>query len=152
METSSIAGARHRLIIRAKESGASRSATSAALPTAQDSACAFKDAHAVSLCDALIGLLSETLDVPTQQLRARTRCSPSIARARQIGMYLAHVSLGLKMAEVATGFARHKSTVVHACHMIEDMRDDGDFDAFIARHERIIRVILEGTWDASVGN
>ncbi|MEL6201579.1 MAG: helix-turn-helix domain-containing protein [Pseudomonadota bacterium] len=103
--------------------------------------------RAISLCDGLISLLSETLEVPSELLRATSRCNASVARARQTGMYLAHVSLGLSMAQVASGFARNKSTVVHACHTIEDLRDDEVFDAFVARQERIIKVIQEGSWN-----
>lgn len=151
METISSTGARYRLVVGGKASDVDQSANPRSLPSCQDATSALEAEHAVSLCDGLIDLLGETLEVPTELLRARSRCSASIARARQIGMYLAHVSLGLTMAQVAIGFARHKSTVVHACHMIEDMRDDEDFDAFIARQERIIRIIVEGTWDASAG-
>ncbi|MEO1747567.1 MAG: helix-turn-helix domain-containing protein, partial [Pseudomonadota bacterium] len=103
--------------------------------------------RAIALCDGLISLLSETLDIPSDLLRATSRCGASVARARQTGMYLAHVSLGLTMAQVASGFARNKSTVVHACHTIEDLRDDDAFDAFVARQERIIKIIQEGNWN-----
>ncbi|MEM1376984.1 MAG: helix-turn-helix domain-containing protein [Pseudomonadota bacterium] len=107
----------------------------------------------VAMCDALLDLLSEILEVPSSMLRSSTRSSASVARGRQIGMYLAHTCLGLPMSHVASGFSRNKSTVVHACHTIEDMRDDPTFDAFIARQERIIAVIKQGQWHAaSVAN
>ena len=47
-------------------------------------------------------------------------------------MYVTHVTLGMSMPEVGRGFARDRTTVRHACHLIEDMRDDVDFDRAIA--------------------
>ena len=55
-------------------------------------------------------------------------------------MYVGHVTLGLKMTEVGAGFGRDKSTVVHSCHTIEDMRDDEDFDLIVARVESLVSV------------
>ena len=56
---------------------------------------------------------------------------------RQIGMYVAHTAFGLAMREVAAGFARDRTTVMHACHLVEDMRDDTEFDAIASTFERI---------------
>jgi hypothetical protein len=52
-------------------------------------------------------------------------------------MYVTHVTLGLKMTEVAKGFGRDRSTIVHACHLIEDMRDQVEFDRIVGVVERI---------------
>ncbi len=43
-------------------------------------------------------------------------------------MYVAHVTLRLSMADIGRGFGRDRTTVVYACHLIEDLRDDDDFD------------------------
>lgn len=147
MNSNAIAGARHRLVRDTRDINPAHLAVdSNQVSTTRGNS----DGHeqAICLCDGLINLLSETLEVPSRLLRSTSRCNASVARARQIGMYLAHVSLGLTMAQVASGFARNKSTVVHACHTIEDLRDDEDFDAFVARQERIINIITEGYWDA----
>jgi hypothetical protein len=53
------------------------------------------------------------------------------ALARQIAMYLAHVGFGLSMAEVGRAFGRDRTTVVHACHRIEDRRDETRFDQLL---------------------
>lgn len=71
-------------------------------------------------------------------LLASTREAP-VAAARQLAMYLAHVGLGLSQHQVAVGFARHRRTVSHACHRVEDRRDDADFDALLADIECQIR-------------
>ena len=58
------------------------------------------------------------------------------AFARQIAMYLAHVGFGLSMAEVGRAFGRDRTTVVHACHLIEDRRDEGRFDQVLDHLEQ----------------
>ena len=58
------------------------------------------------------------------------------AFARQIAMYLAHVGFGLSMAEIGRAFGRDRTTVVHACHLIEDRRDDIRFDLMLDHLEQ----------------
>jgi chromosomal replication initiation ATPase DnaA len=43
-------------------------------------------------------------------------------------MYLAHVSCGLTLTEVGHLFARDRTTVAHACIVVEDRRDEVPFD------------------------
>jgi chromosomal replication initiation ATPase DnaA len=57
-----------------------------------------------------------------------TRGAPDAAFARQVGMYLAHVGFGLSLTEVGHLFARDRTTVAHACTLVEDRRDDRCFD------------------------
>ena len=59
------------------------------------------------------------------------RGSPAEARARQVAMYLLRASLGMSLSRVARAFSRDRSTVSHACHVIEDLRDDPDFDIWV---------------------
>ncbi len=59
------------------------------------------------------------------------RGSPAEARARQVAMYLLRASLGMSLSRVARAFGRDRSTVSHACHVIEDLRDDPDFDLWV---------------------
>jgi len=62
------------------------------------------------------------------RLWVQTRGSPSAAFARQVAMYLAHVGCGLTLTEVGHLFARDRTTVAHACIVIEDRRDEVPFD------------------------
>ncbi|MEL7127957.1 MAG: helix-turn-helix domain-containing protein [Pseudomonadota bacterium] len=57
------------------------------------------------------------------------------AMARQVAMYSVYVGFGLSLARVAAAFNRDRSTVAHACRRIEDRRDDGLFDAWLASFE-----------------
>ena len=59
-------------------------------------------------------------------------------------MYVSHVVLGLSMTEVGKGFGRDRTTVMHACHLVEDLRDDEDFDHIIARTEHIVAAAFRG--------
>ena len=51
-----------------------------------------------------------------------------MALARQVAMYLAHVGCGLSLTETGRLFERDRTTVAHACGVIEDRRDDPIFD------------------------
>jgi hypothetical protein len=64
---------------------------------------------------------------------ARPRAAAFI---RQVAMYLAHVGFGLSMARVGRAFGRDRTTVVHACHVIEDRRDEVRFDALLDHLEQ----------------
>jgi len=97
-----------------------------------------RNAASVELCDALIDLLSAAFGVCGKELRSPLRGRREVSGIRQIGMYIAHTSFGMAMSEVAVGFSRDRTTVMHACHLVEDRRDDEDFDAIISSFERIV--------------
>lgn len=97
-------------------------------------------ARSAAVCDCVIDLIAVFFNVSGRQLRSPRRTTRAVARVRQVGMYVSHVTLGMTMTAVGAGFGRDKSTVVHACHTIEDMRDDEDFDLIVARVERLVTV------------
>ena len=86
----------------------------------------------------VITLVSKTKNVPLRVLINRSRCRAPAARARQLAMYLSYVMLGRTLAEIGGVFGRDRTTVSHACALIEDMRDDPDFDAEVCRLESCI--------------
>jgi len=57
-------------------------------------------------------------------LFAPTRGGPRTSLARQIAMYLAHTGFELSFETISRVFDRDRSTVSHACHVVEDGRDD----------------------------
>jgi chromosomal replication initiation ATPase DnaA len=93
----------------------------------------------IAKCDAVIDLIGALFDIPGRELRRPGRSTTGISRTRQIAMYVAHVALQLSMAEVGRGFGRDRTTVLYACHLVEDMRDDPEFDGVVATAERIVR-------------
>jgi chromosomal replication initiation ATPase DnaA len=70
---------------------------------------------------------------------AATRGAPRAALARQVAMYLAHVVHRLDFAAVGRLFGRDRTTVSHACRLVEDLRDDAWFDRRVAALERACR-------------
>jgi chromosomal replication initiation ATPase DnaA len=74
--------------------------------------------------------------VPTRQLLMPNRGEADVALARQLAMYLMHVVLGRIYLDVGRFFGRDRTTVSHACAVIEDLRDDPQFDSEVARLER----------------
>jgi hypothetical protein len=67
---------------------------------------------------------------------------------RQISMYVCHVALRIPQNDIATAFSRDRSTVGHACHVVEDRRDDPVFDDFVSTMERVV-VSVFGTLEVA---
>ncbi len=76
---------------------------------------------------------------PLEEIAAPTRRSKDAALARQTAMYLSHIAFGMSLARVAAAFHRDRTTVSHACHVIEDRREDPRFDAHLDRLEAFLR-------------
>lgn len=70
-------------------------------------------------------------EVPLRELRATTRRKARTAFARQVAMYLVHIAYGLTLTQVGNLFRRDRTTVAHACIIIEDCRDDLAFDVML---------------------
>lgn len=77
--------------------------------------------------------------VSLSDLYGATRGTQPVSMARQVAMYLTHVSFGLSLARVASAFMRDRSTVAHACHLVEDRRDDPEFDDLLEALEIAVR-------------
>jgi hypothetical protein len=79
------------------------------------------------------------LGVPVGTINSRSRgCSP-VAFGRQLAMYLCHVAFEMSLTRVAHAFRRDRSTVGHACHLVEDRREDPQFDAWVNALEAALR-------------
>ncbi len=106
---------------------------------------------AVSQGDAVIDLIAAIFGVDGRDLRKPTRCGIQVGRIRQVAMYVAHVTLQLTLTEVGIVFGRDRTTATHACHRIEDLRDDPDFDALMDRVERTVARTLRADGGAMYG-
>lgn len=91
----------------------------------------------LDLCEGMIDIASALFNVSGKELRRPGRTSLGVSRVRQIAMYVAHVVLRISMSDVGRGFGRDRTTVLHACHLVEDLRDDADFDRMVAMTERV---------------
>lgn len=72
--------------------------------------------------------VTQVFGIADHDLRRATRGRAKVALARQVAMYLAHVGGGLSLTETGRLFDRDRTTVAHACGIIEDRRDDPLFD------------------------
>jgi hypothetical protein len=84
--------------------------------------------------------------VPLRRDRRRTIC-----HVRQIAMYVCHVALRIPLQEIGLAFGRDRTTAGHACHVVEDRRDDPAFDDFVAAVERMVGLVFSASGIASQG-
>lgn len=91
------------------------------------------------LIEAAIG---DVFGVERRDLSAQSRGKAPVALARQAAMYLAHVTCGLSLTDVGLVFTRDRTTVAHACAVIEDRRDDPVFDRALELMEWIIPTLV----------
>ncbi len=81
---------------------------------------------------------SYALDIPVEEIIGDERGSLDIAFARKVAIYLCHVGFEMSLARVAHAFARDRSTIAHACHVIEDRRDESDFEIWMSALEAML--------------
>jgi chromosomal replication initiation ATPase DnaA len=93
-------------------------------------------------CDDVIALVARQKRVPIRLLTHKSRSRLPVARARQLAMYLSHVVLGRTLLEIGEAFGRDRTTVSYACAVIEDMRDDPQFDDEVSGLERQIEATM----------
>lgn len=85
------------------------------------------------------------VQMPTPCAEAQT-----ITHVRQVGMYIAHVILSIPYGTIAIAFGKDRTTVAHACRVVEERRDAQEYDRFIEFCERCVSAALlagEGTLD-----
>lgn len=96
---------------------------------------------------AMAGLVAAAHGVTVEQLLQANRGPADLALARQLAMYLAHTLLRRNMAEVGVLFGRDRTTVAHACALIEDRRERARFDEMVADIEARLAVHGSGRED-----
>ncbi len=82
--------------------------------------------------------VAHVFNVRHESLRASTRGKAQVALARQVAMYVCHTSLAYSLTTVGHLFDRDRTTVGHACRLVEDLRDDSDFDTMMMCLERVV--------------
>jgi chromosomal replication initiation ATPase DnaA len=94
------------------------------------------------LRELLEAIVAGGFDIEEDRLRLPSRGFARTALARQAAMYLAHVVCSLTKAEAGRLFERDRTTVHHACLVIEQRRDDDDFNLALDYLERILRIVV----------
>jgi chromosomal replication initiation ATPase DnaA len=92
------------------------------------------------LTDCLLveATVAASFGLPRAILKAPSRCPAQVAFARQIAMYTAHIWLGLNLTEVGRHFHRDRTTVAHACKVVEDRRDNPQVDRIVSAIEATV--------------
>ena len=96
-----------------------------------------RDEQILELCEGMIDITAALFNVSSKEIRKPGRSSLGVSRVRQVAMYVAHVVLRLSMNDIGRAFGRDRTTVLYACHLVEDLRDDTDFDRIITMTERV---------------
>jgi chromosomal replication initiation ATPase DnaA len=96
-----------------------------------------REERTLELCEAMIDVTAALFNVSSKDIRKPGRTNLGVARVRQVAMYVAHVVLRLNMTDIGKAFGRDRTTVMYACHLIEDLRDDDEFDRIITMTERV---------------
>lgn len=101
-----------------------------------------REDRTIELCEAMIDIAAALFNVPSKAIREPGRSPLGVSRVRQVAMYVAHVVLRLNMSVIGKAFGRDRTTVLYACQLIEDLRDDPDFDRIITMTERVALAAL----------
>ncbi len=99
----------------------------------------WRSADPDGLCRESQQIVARAFQIAACDLRQPSRCRPEIALARQAATYLANVAGGVAFRDVARVFGRHPSTVAHACHRIEDLRENLLLDRSLSLLEGALR-------------
>ena len=94
-----------------------------------------------AFCLIAARLASSASGVPIKAISSSSSGPRRVSSARQIAMYLAHTVGGLPLPRVAEYFGRDRTTAAYACRLVEDRRDDREFDAQLGLLEDLMRAI-----------
>ena len=83
--------------------------------------------------------VAEATGVGLTELCSVKRGGVRTAFARQMAMYLCHLTFKLSAYQLARAFGRDRTTVRHALHRIEELREDRDLDRMLSWLETMLR-------------
>ncbi|WP_377295729.1 helix-turn-helix domain-containing protein [Rhizobium sp. SGZ-381] len=93
-------------------------------------------------CGVVRHLVGEVLMLMGDRPQMRRDRRRALIHIRQISMYVCHVSLGIPQSEIGEAFGRDRTTVGHACAVVEERRENAAFDDFVATIERIANAMF----------
>ena len=95
-----------------------------------------------TVCRVVRQMVAELIMLSGDRVLARRDRRRMACHVRQISMYVCHVALSMPQHDIGIAFGRDRTTVSHACHVVEDRRDDPFFDDFVSAVERIVIAIF----------
>ncbi|MEA3535569.1 helix-turn-helix domain-containing protein [Rhizobium sp. CC-YZS058] len=93
-------------------------------------------------CSAVRQITAEMVMLVEDRMVFRRDRRRATTHVRQIAMYVCHVALQLSLTEIGQAFGRDRTTVGHACNVVEDRRDDPRFDDFVSAVERVVTAVF----------
>ncbi len=99
----------------------------------------FTDQSKIELISILV---SDVFHVPVYVLFLAQRGKAKHALARQVAMYLLHICLGKTFSDIGRIFDRDRTTVSHACQLIEDRRENFNMDWTLSLLEQSVSALL----------
>lgn len=120
----------------------SETAAHALQGTADDASCASSITGPASLplatvCRIVRQITAELSMMTMDRTLVRRDRRRANCHIRQIAMYVCHVGLRISLSDIGLAFGRDRTTVGHACNVVEDRRDDPAFDEFVSAVERL---------------
>ncbi len=95
-----------------------------------------------SVCRISAQITTEMVMLAGHRVQMRRDRRRTLCHVRQIAMYVCHVALQIPLHEIGKAFGRDRTTVGHACHVVEDRRDDPAFDDFVSAVERTVNSVF----------
>lgn len=83
------------------------------------------------VCTLARGCVAEVFGIAPLTLKNPSRGGREAAFARQVAIHLAHIVAGRRHDEVAREFDRNRSTASHHFEVLENLRDEPQFDHFL---------------------
>ena len=88
-------------------------------------------------------MVASAFDLPSEKLLRYERGNANAARARQISIYLMHTVLSFPLSKISRIYNKDRTTIGHACRVVEDLRDGSSFDCRILELEQTIATVLK---------
>lgn len=93
------------------------------------------DGIAGNLVLKLVSILER---IEPKELTGTSRGKADICLARQVAMYLMHTVFSVPYHRVADFMGRDRTTISHACKLVEDLRDNQEFDKRLEAMENLL--------------
>lgn len=108
--------------------------------------------HSASPVQVILATVMQVFGVDQSELLGPSRGLSHVAHARQVAMYLARVDGNMQLTEIGRAFGRDRTTVRHACSIVEDRRDNPDYDLTLVLIAGIIRRLCALSSPSRVGS
>lgn len=101
--------------------------------------------RSVEMNSELVGaIVASVFEISKEQLFSPQRGKASVAFARQIAMYLTHITCGYSYTDIGSFFGRDRTTVSYACQLVEERREDPKIDWSLDLMEHSILSLKNG--------